>query len=148
MNASAILDDTLWLGGCQSVASNMPVDVVLSVLTDVEVAHYGLADLVCSTGSREWHVLPTDDLNEEEICEHFEKAHKIIRFSLACGKKVLVHCAHGVSRSPTVVAAYLMLENGWTRRQAMEWIIARRPVVSPNDGFMEQLKSLEYRRRD
>jgi protein-tyrosine phosphatase len=128
------------IGGYQSVATNTDADVILSVLTDVEVHNYGLRDLV---GSREWHVLAADDRNEEEICEHFEKAHKIIRMAMAAGKKVLVHCAHGVSRSPTIVAAYLMIEHRFSQREAMEWVIKWRPIASPNDGFMEQLKRLE-----
>ena len=52
---------------------------------------------------------------------------------------VYVHCAAGVSRSASIVAGYLMHTNKWTVRQAIEFIAARRPVISPNAGFVKQL---------
>lgn len=52
---------------------------------------------------------------------------------------VLVHCAAGVSRSATVVAAYLMARHGMTPSQALDHIVERRPCVEPNEGFIRQL---------
>ncbi len=137
-NANSILEN-LWLGSSQSVPSP-EYDTIISVMSEKEAQSYDIRNHV---GKRQWHMIPVEDREEEEICQHFRNAHKLIQAALAAGKSVLVHCAHGVSRSPTIVAAYLMLEKGMRRKEAIEWIAARRPIVSPNDGFMNQLKSLE-----
>jgi Dual specificity phosphatase, catalytic domain len=45
----------------------------------------------------------------------------------------------GISRSATVVAAYLTFRHGLTPDQALAWIRLQRPIVRPNHGFQEQL---------
>lgn len=45
----------------------------------------------------------------------------------------------GISRSATVVAAYLTFRHGLTPLQALTWIRFQRPIVRPNSGFQEQL---------
>ena len=46
----------------------------------------------------------------------------------------------GISRSATVVAAYLTFRHGFTPLQAISWIKFQRPIVHPNSGFQEQLQ--------
>jgi hypothetical protein len=46
----------------------------------------------------------------------------------------------GVSRSATVVAAYLTFRHGLSPLQAVTWIRFQRPIVHPNSGFQEQLE--------
>jgi len=60
---------------------------------------------------------------------------------------VLVHCEMGVSRSASVVTAYLMLKFEWSVTEALAFI-QRSRFVMPNDGFLEQLaifEKLKYR---
>jgi Dual specificity phosphatase, catalytic domain len=45
----------------------------------------------------------------------------------------------GISRSATVVAAYLTFRHGLTPDQTLSWIRLQRPIVHPNSGFQEQL---------
>jgi atypical dual specificity phosphatase len=56
--------------------------------------------------------------------------------------KILVHCSAGISRSPMVVAAYLMKRKGMALKAALAQIIRVRPQVSPNAGFLQQLKEI------
>jgi hypothetical protein len=56
---------------------------------------------------------------------------------------VLVHCEMGVSRSATVVLAYLMRYHGMTRDEAYIAIKKKRPKIEPNEGFWHQLKVWE-----
>lgn len=59
------------------------------------------------------------------------------------GGSVYVHCQAGISRSPTVVAAHLMLANGWSCTQALDFLREKRDCVNPNIGFMGALLRLE-----
>ena len=52
---------------------------------------------------------------------------------------ILVHCMAGISRSPSVVAAYLMRAEGLSLADALAAIVSVRPIVSPNRGFLVQL---------
>eukprot|EP01113_Clastostelium_recurvatum_P002280 TRINITY_DN10943_c0_g2_i1.p1 TRINITY_DN10943_c0_g2~~TRINITY_DN10943_c0_g2_i1.p1 ORF type:complete len:178 (+),score=8.56 TRINITY_DN10943_c0_g2_i1:50-583(+) len=53
---------------------------------------------------------------------------------------VLFHCAQGVSRSATVLAAYLMAKERISHREAIYRLRKARPVVSPNASFVSQLE--------
>ncbi|KAL5495697.1 hypothetical protein ACEPAI_1161 [Sanghuangporus weigelae] len=62
-------------------------------------------------------------------------------------KKILVHCSAAVSRSPTIVAAYLMSEHNMSLRESLGRIVRARPAVNPNPGLFAQLKEMEVRIR-
>lgn len=55
------------------------------------------------------------------------------------GGRVLVHCTQGVSRSATIVAAYLMWRKRESAAKILRFIKNKRPQVDPNDGFLDQL---------
>ncbi|KAL5495698.1 hypothetical protein ACEPAI_1162 [Sanghuangporus weigelae] len=62
-------------------------------------------------------------------------------------KKILVHCSTAVSRSPSIVAAYLMSEHNMSLRESLGRIVRARPAVNPNPGLFAQLKEMEVRIR-
>lgn len=51
----------------------------------------------------------------------------------------MVHCAYGVSRSATLVIAYVMHTNRWPYSKALQHVKQMREVVRPNRGFESQL---------
>ena len=57
--------------------------------------------------------------------------------------RVFVHCAAGMSRSPTVVIAYLMWKKKLPLNDAINFVKNKRPVISPNLNFMKQLEIFE-----
>lgn len=59
------------------------------------------------------------------------------------GGNVLVHCEIGVSRSATVVAAYVMQKLRYSARKAVEFVKISRPLICPNEGFFTQLQIFE-----
>lgn len=58
-------------------------------------------------------------------------------------ENVLVHCNAGVSRSATIVIAYLMATRGCSYDEAFAIVKDKRNCARPNEGFVEQLRSLE-----
>ncbi|XP_036403187.1 dual specificity protein phosphatase 13-like [Megalops cyprinoides] len=56
--------------------------------------------------------------------------------------KVLVHCAMGVSRSATLVLAFLMICEDLTLVEAINAVRKHRHVC-PNEGFLNQLRHLD-----
>lgn len=56
---------------------------------------------------------------------------------------VLIHCYAGISRSTTILTAYLMRKNQWTCRETLAMIKKIRSVIGPNRGFMAQLRKFE-----
>ncbi|XP_032074348.1 dual specificity protein phosphatase 15 [Thamnophis elegans] len=83
-------------------------------------------------------VLP--DTPEANIKKHFKKCIRFIHSCRLQGGSCLVHCLAGISRSTTIVLAYLMAvtQLGWL--EALEAVKAVRPVANPNLGFRRQLE--------
>src|SRR6266851_1312507 len=52
-----------------------------------------------------------------------------------------VHCFMGISRSTTVVLAYLVATTQMTPREALAAVRSKRAIVRPNRGFMSQLQA-------
>lgn len=55
------------------------------------------------------------------------------------GQVCLVHCMAGMSRSATIVIAYLMSRNRWPLRRALVHVKQCRSIIYPNRGFLRQL---------
>jgi protein-tyrosine phosphatase len=58
-----------------------------------------------------------------------------------------VYCKSGMSRSGSIALAYLLAYRDMTLIDALAFCRARRPIVSPNAGFMTQLAELEEEKR-
>uniref|UniRef100_A0A7S3QUC6 protein-tyrosine-phosphatase n=1 Tax=Dunaliella tertiolecta TaxID=3047 RepID=A0A7S3QUC6_DUNTE len=88
--------------------------------------------------------LPIKDSEETNLLSHLPGAFCFIHEALSPADptppgRVLVHCQGGVSRSASIVAAYLMKAKKWSREQALQHIKRARPTAYPNDGFLAQL---------
>ena len=57
--------------------------------------------------------------------------------------KVFVHCAAGMSRSPTIVIACLMWKKKLSLNDAIKFVKNKRPEISPNLNFMRQLQTFQ-----
>jgi len=55
------------------------------------------------------------------------------------GGKILVHCQAGISRSGTMVVAYVAKHDDITPLEALKKVQSIRSCVCPNEGFMRQL---------
>lgn len=85
--------------------------------------------------------IPCIDTETYNISQHFESTYEFINNALIQNGRVLVHCREGISRSATIVIAYLMYR-GVDMLQAVRSVKDRRSIF-PNDGFLQQLAILE-----
>lgn len=87
-------------------------------------------------------VLVMDD-PAERLCKHFKECVEFVHEAIASGGTVLVHCFAGVSRSATIVIAYLMRFHAMSLQKAMMHVRSKRSWINPNPGFMAQLRRYE-----
>ena len=93
--------------------------------------------------------LKLEDTLNEDISRCFDEAVFFIDTALLQPEpgKVLVHCREGISRSATVVVAYLMIRWKMDVMTALKLILGKR-WIRPNANFQRQLVQLEMRIQD
>ncbi|KAM9859026.1 dual specificity protein phosphatase 26-like [Aulostomus maculatus] len=77
-----------------------------------------------------------------DMSVNFQAAADFIQTAVRRGGRVLVHCHVGVSRSATLVLAYLMLKQNLTLVEAICAVKENRGII-PNRGFLRQLIHLD-----
>jgi len=85
------------------------------------------------------------DEDDEDLLGHLPACVDFIRQAISSGGCVLVHCAAGISRSSAVVIAYLVATENLSPTVARADVKQRRPVISPNPGFVRQLEAFHAR---
>jgi protein-tyrosine phosphatase len=102
------------------------------------------------TKHEEWFTylsIPIDDTPQSDILSIFASTNKFIDKAIVedCSGSggVLVHCNACISRSPTIVIAYLMWKQNLSLANALAKVQAARDCAKPNDGFMRQLREYE-----
>jgi protein-tyrosine phosphatase len=83
------------------------------------------------------------DSENEKISKYFEESNLFIKSGLEAGK-VLVHCGAGISRSVSLIIAYLIENANLPYSEAVKFVKEKRAVAKPNDGFDKQLRSYSY----
>jgi atypical dual specificity phosphatase len=93
--------------------------------------------------------LPIDDLPTSNIGGYLDNCIAWIKRALDTdqGSKVMVHCMWGMSRSASVIIAYMMAIGGMPLRKAVTYVKGKRRVVRPNQGFLRQLARYEEKLR-
>ncbi|RDX50018.1 phosphatases II [Lentinus brumalis] len=88
--------------------------------------------------------VPVEDRTDEDLLRYLDYTVPWIRDALARENgRVLVHCVWGMSRSASVVVAYLIAARSMSLDEALRIVRGRRRIARPNSGFMEQLKVYE-----
>ena len=93
---------------------------------------------------RTYLCVEADDVDGYDITQHFQTCCQFIHDArVEDSNNVLVHCESGVSRSVTIIIAYLLMvtEHSWT--DILTALRQVRPSATPNKGFKEQLSSFQ-----
>ncbi|XP_035994129.1 dual specificity protein phosphatase 22-B [Fundulus heteroclitus] len=87
--------------------------------------------------------LPAADMPTQNLIQHFKLSIKFMHECRRKGEGCLVHCLAGVSRSVTLVVAYIMTLTGLGWQDALAAVRVVRPCANPNVGFQRQLQEFE-----
>ncbi|XP_071446830.1 dual specificity protein phosphatase 19 [Hetaerina americana] len=104
--------------------------------------------------------IPFLDIPEASLIEVLPKCFPVIDSALSTSGKIFVHCNAGVSRSPSVVLAYILYRSHFRKPwasisykekcgkplsllDALELLRTQRQCIKPNPGFLDQLRQYE-----
>ena len=90
------------------------------------------------------HVNVADDATED-IQSFFASCFKFIESAILENDsgRCLIHCYQGISRSVTIVCAYLMRYHGMSAESSLALVRETRPCANPNSGFYKALWRFE-----
>jgi len=113
----------------------------------------GVGHVLCVNGTAEecnehpdtftYFNIDIDDDEDADIGSHIADALSFIEAAKKKGSGVVVHCAAGISRSATMVLAYLIVKKKMNMRKAFFYLLTKRPCIWPNVGFMKKLRVLD-----
>lgn len=142
-NACDKIEDGIWLGDRGVYDKECPeytrFQTIITAMTEEEVKKYNIQKYA---GNRNWLHIDVDD-DSVNITQHFQHVIDHVEAARKRGDCVLIHCMGGVSRSPTLMAAYLMWKHQWSAQTSLDYIYTRRTVIRPNDEFVKQLHAYE-----
>lgn len=119
---------------CPNSLSCFKIDQVLSIGIEIELS--------CKQPNITYNFIPCLDLPETNLTPVINQCFPIIRSALQDNKNILVHCNAGVSRSASIVIAFLIQEKQNNFDTAYAVLKSTRPSIRPNPGFLNQLKKL------
>ncbi|CAF4641012.1 unnamed protein product [Rotaria sp. Silwood2] len=138
---SVVLDEFLFLGNIHHGSS-------LDILERFKIEHIinvSETDVSDNFPQNRFDIvyIPIDDDIQTNIKQHFDRTNELLHSYYMKNERCLVHCAAGVSRSATIVLAYLMKYHHNTLKEAFHYLVEKRPQIWPNEGFMLQLLRYE-----
>jgi protein-tyrosine phosphatase len=89
------------------------------------------------------------DNSSENIFSRFDECTEFIHNALNENGKVYVHCRQGLSRSPSIIIAYIMKYgicqeiHHYKFEEALQFVSEKRPNICPNLGFNLALQDYE-----
>jgi len=140
MNWSTITSKVM-VGPCPSdpedfrYLQSRAVTAILSLLTheDVQNLSLGWEENQADTAALVYCNVPVNDFDDLDLRQKLPACVEALDKLLEAGHKVYVHCTAGVTRSPTVVAAYLHWNLGWPLEQAVEHLMVLRRCYPRED---------------
>jgi protein-tyrosine phosphatase len=128
----------LWLGPIDHIHDRefLTENNITHIVTlfEMDIVTQAMVDLHVKQMSIRIH-----DVDYVPIYDYFMQCCEFIKEGLSACGGVYVHCYAGMSRSPTIVAAYLIKEQGMTADEALKYLREKRPIIDPNNGFRAAL---------
>ncbi len=133
----------LFLGNAKMANSNWILNQ-LNIKVIVNCA-FEVKSPLAGVGDYQHYFLYLDDSYTQDLQETISRILPIIDQHLNKKEKVLIHCAQGISRSASILAAYLMWKRKLPFAKALKMIQEKRVIANPNLSFQRQLKAFEQK---
>ncbi|OBZ69013.1 Serine/threonine/tyrosine-interacting protein [Grifola frondosa] len=141
---------------CQEILPNLLLGPLQASKSLETLKSLGVTHIVCIRDVKEafsvrprfpetfqYMVLDVADSEEQNLIRLFPQAKQFIDKAIQQGGCVLVHCNGGISLSPAFVVMYVMEHFRLSWEDALHMVQNRRYCISPNGGFLTQLKEYE-----
>ncbi|XP_068196915.1 dual specificity protein phosphatase 22-B-like [Antennarius striatus] len=92
--------------------------------------------------------ISASDIPTQNLTKHFKESIMFMHKSRLKREGCLVHCLAGVSRSVTLVVAYIMTVTSLGWEEALAAVKVVRSCAGPNLGFQQQLQEFEVTQAD
>jgi len=147
--------DNLYLSDCYSSINYDKYKLIINCdypynNTRLNEKRFDIVDAISSETNKEvtFHILGIgiDDHINQNLSDSFDEVTELMRKYTTKNSKVLIHCRMGISRSASFVIAYLINYHNMTLLYALDYLKKKRPIIKPNDGFLQQLKRYEEKR--
>ncbi|CAF0722577.1 unnamed protein product [Adineta steineri] len=133
---STIIDDFLYHGDLDH-ARNRNLLNELAIKHIISVCNIQLDKEIIDNFNVLW--INIDDTLSVDIRKHFDQTNQFLLSCKENDEKVLVHCQMGISRSSSIVLAYLIKYHHENLIDAYDHLLNRRYIAAPNFGFFLQL---------
>jgi dual specificity phosphatase 12 len=122
-----------------------------TALNKDEITRLGITDMITieirplqapdlASCVRRYLFLNAMDHSKQDVLSHFETSNEFIENALKeATNKVYIHCVAGISRSASLVIAYVMKTRSMNYTEAHDLVAQKRNVIDPNEGFVRQL---------
>ncbi|CAF2711311.1 unnamed protein product [Rotaria sp. Silwood2] len=138
---SVVLDNQLYLGtGHQATNWKVVRDLKITHIINISVEHQCVfVDKI------KYLYIELEDKEDVLLKDRFDETIRFMNMAFQNpSNRILVHCNLGISRSSTLILAYLMKTYNATLNEAYKFLRHRRPIVCPNMGFLHQLIEYEH----
>jgi len=145
------------LNNCDQILPNLYLGGIAAVADHGALVESGIRAVCCCCrelemptsefcSQLEYYRVDVEDISREPIELFIAEATEFIHSWISREQPVLVHCRAGVSRSASIVIAYLMTYQGYSLHDAFFLVRSHRSIITPNIGFMEKLGDYEEER--
>jgi hypothetical protein len=159
---NCVLENQIFIGtGIQAKNWKIIRDLNITHIINCSIEH----ECIFSDAIKYLHCKLEDSL-EESICKELEKAYRFIDNALNCADnnngndsdfenenstssgtsqqaRILIHCNLGISRSSSILIAYLMRKYKICLYSTFNYVKDKRNQIAPNYSFLKQLKYFE-----
>jgi len=114
------------------------ITAVISLLHKNEYSLFNEKNLLNIINKDNIYKIYINDYSTENIKKYFLPLCKIIEYYINNNLSIFIHCNKGISRSTTIILAYLLYK-GYDSSYVYKFVKNKRSCIYPNYGFIQSL---------
>uniref|UniRef100_A0A0R3SQP6 protein-tyrosine-phosphatase n=1 Tax=Hymenolepis diminuta TaxID=6216 RepID=A0A0R3SQP6_HYMDI len=129
--------DFLYLGNSRDARNSETLKQL--GITHIINATHDLPNYIEDNNEIKYLRVAVEDSGTADLMPYFVPVIEFIDGAIRSKGSVLVHCQEGISRSPSLVVAYIMAHSNLLLMDALTVVSYARPIICPNINFLGQL---------